>query len=289
MQIRGRNIGVCSWSLQPRDCQDLVAKVRSLGLEHVQLGLNHWMIDPEKPFDQDVQPLRDSGLQLTSTTISFPGEDYSTIAALARSAGFVPDEPWPFRREMAIRAGDLTAQLGLSSLEFHVGFIPFSSDPTYRVLVDRVREVATEIGKQNVNLLVETGQATGSEFLQFLNDTNCRNVGVNFDPANMLIYGSGDPIDAISILNRHIKHVHLKDALISPQPRVQWGTEVRLGTGKVNFAELFDALDEIDFEGPMCIERESGIDRLGDIRLAIDLLRQLESAEDDEVEPAGAV
>lgn len=282
MKIRGRDIGVCSWSLQPKDPADLIAKVRSLGLEHVQLGLNEWISNPDRAFDPDFQLLKESGLKLTSTTVAFPGEDYTSIASLARSAGFVPDESWPARRDMAIRAANLTARLGLHALEFHIGFIPSSNDPMYSVLVDRVRDVATVMSKDGVDLLIETGQATGSELLQFLNDTNCRNVGVNFDPANMLIYGSGDSIDAIPILNRHIKHIHIKDAIVSPRPRVQWGTEVRLGAGQVNILEFLDTLDEIDYQGPMCIERESGADPIGDIRIAIEVLREAGLPDNDE-------
>lgn len=281
MRVRDRDIGVCSWSLQPKDTDDLISKVRSLGLEHFQLGLHEWVKREDGQLDTEIAKLKDSGLEITGTTVGFPGEDYSSIAVLARTAGFVPDEHWPGRRDLTIRASRLTARLGLDALEFHVGFIPSSSDPFYQVLVERVREVAMAMKDDDVDLLIETGQSTGSELLQFLNDTNCRNVGVNFDPANMLMYGSGDPIDAVAILNRHIGHVHVKDAIAPSQPRVQWGTEVRLGTGQVNVPELLDALDEVDYTGPMCIERETGTDRMGDIRAAIELLRASERPDEE--------
>src|SRR5262245_11945134 len=141
MQVRGRDIGVCSWSLQPRDIGELVSNVRELGLEHLQLGLHEWVKRENGHLHGEMQQLKDSGLTVTSTTVGFPGEDYSSIAVLARTAGFVPDEHWPSRRALAIRASALTAEMGLKALEFHVGFIPSSSDPFYRVLVERVREV----------------------------------------------------------------------------------------------------------------------------------------------------
>jgi sugar phosphate isomerase/epimerase len=159
-------------------------------------------------------------------------------------------------------------------MEFHAGFIPTSSDPFYKTIVDRVREIATGLSQDNIDLLLETGQESASELLQFLNDLNCRNVGCNFDPANMILYGSGDPIEAISILGRHIKHVHAKDAVASNQPRMQFGKEVPLGHGQVGIQQFLDALDDVGYTGPLCIEREAGNDRLGDIRLAIEVLKE---------------
>lgn len=282
MRVRDRDIGVCSWSLQPKDTDDLISKVRSLGLEHFQLGLHEWVKREDGQLDTEIAKLKDSGLEITGTTVGFPGEDYSSIAVLARTAGFVPDEHWPGRRDLTIRASRLTARLGLDALEFHVGFIPSSSDPFYQVLVERVREVAMAMKDDDVDLLIETGQSTGSELLQFLNDTNCRNVSVNFDPANLLLYGSGDPISAITILNRHIRHIHVKDAIAPAQPRVQWGTEVRFGTGQINVEEFLDALDEIDYDGAMCIERETGPDRMGDIRAAIRVLQDADWDDDED-------
>lgn len=282
MQVRGCDIGVCSWSLQPKDTADLISKVKSLELEHLQLGLHEWVTRDPGEFDGVIGQLKSSGLTLTSTTVGFPGEDYTSIAILARTAGFVPDEQWPARRELAIRASELTARLGLNALEFHIGFIPSPSDPFYPVLVERVRDVAMEMKGHGVDLLIETGQSTGSELLQFLNDTNCRNVAVNFDPANLLTYGSGDPIDAIAILGRHIRHIHLKDAIAPARPRVQWGTEAKLGTGQVNFAEMFDALEEIDYRGAMCVERESGNERMADIEASLDYLEGLDWDETEE-------
>src|SRR5262249_59883502 len=105
----------------------------------------------------------------------------------------------------------------------HLGAVPPSNDPTYGKILSRVAEVADALAKLGVSLLAETGQETASELLQFLNDLRRRNVEVNFDPANMILYGAGDPIDAIRVLGRHIRHVHVKDATLSDQPRMKWG------------------------------------------------------------------
>jgi sugar phosphate isomerase/epimerase len=276
MKVRDHDIGVCSWSLKPTDTADLISTIKSIGLSHVQLALAPMLNKTDDDRDRELQLLRDSGLTVTATMIDFPGDDYTSIATIRRTGGLVPDEAWPQRRELALRAGKLTADLGSRLLSFHFGFIPTSSDPFYHVMVERARELAMSVAPLGVSLLAETGQEDSSELLQFLNDTNCRNVGVNFDPANMILYGVGDPIDAIEILERHIQHVHVKDAVPSTKPRVEWGKEVPFGAGEVGPEVFLDALDEIGYEGPLCIEREVGDDRVGAIKAGIQSLRDAE-------------
>src|SRR5690242_18014437 len=104
MRIAGHDVGVCSWSLKPRDMAELVTQLKSLGLSHVQLGLQELLFLDDKRKHQELGHLRDSGIQLTSTMISFPGENYSTIASIKETGGIVPDGDWEVRRQMAINA-----------------------------------------------------------------------------------------------------------------------------------------------------------------------------------------
>ncbi|HVT89566.1 MAG TPA: sugar phosphate isomerase/epimerase family protein [Tepidisphaeraceae bacterium] len=276
MRIDGHDIGVCSWSLQPKDIGDLIEKVRKLELGHVQIALAPLLAMDELQRNEEIHQLRESGLVLTGSSISFPGEDYSTIAMLRATGGLLPDDRWPARRDFALSAGELAAHMNVDFVEFHIGFIPASNDALYPGLVDRLTEIARGYAANKLNLLIETGRESASVLLQFLNDLNCRNVGVNFDPGNMVLYGTDDPISAVSVLNRHIRHVHLKDGVESNQPRVQWGQEVTMGTGEVDFGELLDAFDDVGYTGPLCIERESGDDRLAEVRAGIRLLKELE-------------
>ena len=122
---------------------------------------------------------------------------------------------------------------------------------------------------------METGQETAAELLQFLNDLRCRSVYVNFDPANMILYGAGDPVEAIGILGRHIRHVHVKDAVMSNQPRMTWGEEVPFGNGQVPPKAFLEALDRARYTGPLVIEREAGGDRVRDVLAAVNALRDV--------------
>jgi sugar phosphate isomerase/epimerase len=277
MQIHGHDIGVCSWSLKPKDLGDLFTKVRRLNLEHVQLAVGDFVSADEQRRAELISAVRKSGLTTTATMINFDGEDYTTIASIRRSGGYVPDDKWEARKAQTIEAAKITKELGVTRISTHVGFIPMSSDPMYRVMVERVGGIATELDDLGIVLLMETGLEPASELLQFLNDLPTRNVGVNFDPANMILYGAGDPIDAIRTLGRHIMHVHVKDARSSEHPGTQWGEEVPFGAGEVPAAEFHEALHEIEYAGPLVIEREAGEDRMTDVRTAIEALSRITS------------
>ena len=145
--------------------------------------------------------------------------------------------------------------------------------PGYPKLIERIREIATAFGDLGLDLLMETGQEQANELLQFLNDLSVRNVHVNFDPANMILYGAGDPIEAIQILGRHIRHVHVKDGILSKQPGLKWGEEVPFGAGQVGPVRFLAALKSVGYTGPLVIEREAGNNRLADVRTAIESIR----------------
>jgi sugar phosphate isomerase/epimerase len=273
MNIAGHDIGVCSWSLQPRGVEDLVEKVRVLGLGHIQLGLLELVMLDDKRKYHELGHLEKSGLKVTATMISFPGEDYSSIAIIRDTGGYVPDKEWDLRKQLTVQAAKLTAQLGAKLLTTHIGFVPPSNHEKYEVMIIRVREIATALSEHGLTLLMETGQEGDNELLQFLNDLSVRNVNINFDPANMILYGAGDPIEAVQTLGRHIGHVHIKDGTLSKQPGVIWGEEVPFGQGHVGPRRFLAALNEAGYRGPLVIEREAGKDRMGDVKAAIDAIR----------------
>jgi sugar phosphate isomerase/epimerase len=256
MKVRGHDIGVCSWSLRPSGMADLLEKVRRLGLDHVHLAHAPLLALDQATRDAELHLLRNSGVKITAGMIRFDGEDYSTLISIRKTGGLVPDADWPRRKDLALRAGTLAGTLGIAGLSLHAGFLPQSNDPAYSAMLARVCEIAEPLASMGVNLLLETGQETANELLQFLNDLRCQNVACNFDPANMLMYGAGDPLDAVAVVGRHIQHVHLKDAVSSDQPGTKWGKEVDLGRGQVPLLQILDALNDLGYTGPLVIEHE---------------------------------
>jgi sugar phosphate isomerase/epimerase len=156
----------------------------------------------------------------------------------------------------------------------HVGFVPHKGKPGYDTMLSRVREVAGILDRHGCTLIMETGQERAAELRRFLEDLAAPNIAINFDPANMILYGAGDPIEAIAILAHHIRHVHVKDATASARPGEAWGEEVPFGTGQVGAKRFLAALDGIGYRGPLAIEREAGEQRMQDIRTAIAALQK---------------
>src|SRR5687768_11232178 len=253
MNIAGHDIGVCSWSLHPKDINDLISQVKAAGLSHIQLGLAGLSVLTDQNKGQAIEALKKSGITLTGGMVGFAGEDYSTIADIRRTGGFVPDADWPNRRSITEKAARLGRELKVPHISAHVGFVPHKTeDPKqYQKIVDRIREIADWFDQFNLALLMETGQEKAEELLQFLGDLHRDNVHINFDPANMILYGAGDPVAAIRTLGEHIKHVHVKDANASPKPGEEWGEEVPFGTGQVNPAKFLDTLHSVGYQGPL--------------------------------------
>jgi L-ribulose-5-phosphate 3-epimerase len=269
MQVDGHDLAICSWSLRNEAMGDLVRSVKELGLNHLQLAIGPLLFLDDKRKFQELGHLRNSGIQLTGTMIAFPAEDYSTIARIRSTGGFMPDETWPLRKQITLQAARLSQELGAKILTTHAGFIPPSNHVDYAKIVARVSELAKALEPTGVTLTLETGQEEADELLQFLNDLPGKNVAVNFDPANMILYGSGDPIEAIYTLGRHIRHVHVKDAIESEKPGLDWGKQVSIGDGQVHLTKFLEVLKEIGYTGPLAIERETGSQTVEDLHAAI--------------------
>lgn len=269
-------IGVCSWSLQATGPNDLAEKVNALGLKRVQLGLTPHRDDPGA-WEGVQQILGKSGIQIVSGMFSTIGEDYTTPETIRRTGGVVLDQYWAENVELARHAAETAKAMGLAQVTAHAGFLPHEpSDPDFDKLSGRVAELAAIFAEKGCSLLLETGQETAETLLAFLGEMKKRgakNVTVNFDPANMLLYDMDDPIEALRGLAPHVEQVHVKDAR-RPAVKGQWGEEVVVGTGEVDWVAFVGILAEADFSGSYIFEREAGDDRIGDIKKGIATLTE---------------
>ncbi len=267
MKCKDWPIGICSWSLQT-DVAGVADTMDKIGIEHVHLGVRAALEDKGDDYLAAVQK---QNWTVSSTMIDFPQEDYSTLESIKITGGIVPDEYWEQSRRLFLGAVEVTVKLGVKYLAMHAGFID-ESDPAYtKKFYDRIKCLADAAGQKNIMLLLETGQETGEELKHFLEELDHSAVGVNFDPANMILYDKGNPIDAVRVLAPWIKHIHIKDATRTTQPGT-WGAEVPWGDGQVGTEAFLNVLKEIGFEGVLAIEREAGDDRSGDIKLAAERL-----------------
>jgi L-ribulose-5-phosphate 3-epimerase len=267
-------IGVCTWSLAIPDLGTTLATVKdTLKLGVVHLGFfDDSYKEPNKVFDT----VKASGLRVSATCVGFAGEDYTTIADIARTGGYMPDADFDQRLAKTAVVADITARLGTDLLSVHVGFVPEDrGDPKYAVMVERVRRVADAVAQHKVKLVMETGQESPEHLIAFMDAVGRSNLAVNFDPANMILYGVGEPVEAVTLLKSHIVHTHMKDAVWSKQPRQAWGEEVVLGTGEADIPRIVSKLRAFGYTGTLAIEREAGNQRLADIQEAIKLLKSL--------------
>jgi len=263
-------LAVCSWSLHPADPAELISQLGELEIPRVQLALDPlWRDDA---WADAGARLADAGIEIVSGMFGCEGEDYSTLESIRRTGGIVPDETWPANRRNIERAAEIAESLGIALVTFHAGFLPEApSDPSYDTLVGRMAELAGLFAARGIDLALETGQEDAETLDRFLDRLDVPSVGVNFDPANMILYGKGDPVAAAQRLMGWIRHLHVKDATAASAPG-EWGVEVPVGAGAVDFPALLGALDEGNFVGPLAIEREAGENRIGDIRAAKDLV-----------------
>jgi sugar phosphate isomerase/epimerase len=261
-------IAVCTWSLG-NDFDKL-----NILRDQTQLNHLHLAVTPATAADGDkyLSTIEKQGWQITSTMVDFPQEDYSTLESIKVTGGIVPDEYWEDNCKRIFDAIDITAQLGVKYLSHHFGFLDMEETAAAKKLFERAGIVGDKATEKDVQFLMETGQESADELLEFLNQLNHPAFAVNFDPANMLLYDKGNPIGAVETLASYIKHVHIKDALRTKTPGT-WGAEVIWGTGEVGVYDFLNTLKKINFNGALAIEREAGDDRLGDINKAISVLQ----------------
>ncbi|MCD6392711.1 MAG: sugar phosphate isomerase/epimerase [Planctomycetes bacterium] len=260
-------VGVCSWSLQT-DIAGVAAAMDKIGLESVHLAVGPAVGDDRARY---VEAVRKQSWIVSCTMIDFPQEDYSTLETIRRTGGIAPDDCWEANRRRFLEAADVTAELGVGYISTHIGFIDHTREEYTRKFYDRTKCLADAAAEKGLSLLLETGQESAVEMRQFMQKLNHPAIGINFDPANIILYNKGEPLEAIHILASWIKHVHIKDAVRTKEPGT-WGLEVPWGIGEVGVEQFLRTLRKVGYKGTLAIEREAGDDRFGDIAHAAKVL-----------------
>ena len=276
--VDAERIGVCSWSYQ-RPLREVADEMAKIGVKGIDLALTpfvapdgrHGVEEGEEALAFAKAQFASGAWRLFATMISFPQEDYSTLDTIRKTGGVVPDDCWPRNREIAAAAAELSGTLGAPYMLFHAGFLDESNPAAYAAYVERVSFVRDACARAGVQLILESGQETAEDLARFLRDVP--GLYVNFDPANMILYGKGRPMEALETLVPWIRKIHVKDADATAVPGT-WGTERPWGEGQVGGAAFIDALNGLGFTGNLTIEREGGDDRAGDIARAAARLRE---------------
>ncbi len=183
--------------------------------------------------------------------------------------GLVPRATRQGRMDAMKRCSDLAAKAGIRAFQTHCGFIPENpADPLYRETIDAIRDVAGHCRANRQDFLCETGQETPVTMLRVVTDVALDNVGVGLDTANLILCGTGNPVDALEVFGKQVRSIHAKDGRFPTDPK-NFGQETPLGEGKVDFPRFLRRLWECGYRGAITIEREiPGERQVEDVRRA---------------------
>ncbi|MGC9972960.1 MAG: sugar phosphate isomerase/epimerase family protein [Bryobacteraceae bacterium] len=256
-----------------RDPENAIRTVQELGLPTCQVAVGSF--EPELA-GRLRGALDRYGVEATSVVAGGPGPEGYDFYQGPLTIGLVPRATREARIARVRQTSDFAKKCGIPAVQTHCGFIPENpNDPVYKEAVDAVRQVAAYCRKNGQSFRCETGQETPVTLLRTIRDVGLDNVGVNFDPANLIMYGKADPVEALDLLGPLVLGVHAKDGLYPVDPK-NLGREVPIGQGKVDFPRFIWRLKGLGYRGPLTIEREvSGPKQIKDVRAAKAYLEKL--------------
>jgi L-ribulose-5-phosphate 3-epimerase len=247
-----------------KDPEAALAKVHELGLPTSQIFVDE--------FDGDLvnrlrESLQKNQIEATSVVVGGPGKEVWDFYQGPLTIGLAPKATREARIAHIKKASDFAKQCSIPAVQTHCGFIPENpNDPLYKELIAALRDVVSYCKRNGQNFRYETGQETPITLVRAIGDVGLDNQGVNFDLANLILYGKANPVDAIEILGPYVQGIHAKDGMWPTNPK-QLGEEVPIGKGKVDFPRIIERLKQLNYRGAVTIEREvSGPQQLEDVR-----------------------
>lgn len=274
--VKELEIGAMFWA--GRDPQVVLQEVKSLGVRCGQLGIpGDYNLDGAAV--QWKAALEAENFALVTVFCSYNGENYADIPTVQATVGFIPKATREERLARTLAVSDFAAALGVKSIALHVGFVPEDTgDADYVAVREMVRQVCDRAAKNGQTFALETGQEPAPVLLSFLKDCVRPNLKINFDPANMILYGTGDPILALDVLGSEVVSVHCKDGDWPPKDIAgALGCEKALGQGSVSIDKFINKLKQVGYRGTLNIEREAEnqAQRLADMKMAVGLLKRV--------------
>lgn len=230
--------------------------------------------------DGTVSKLREAltkyGVEVSCAVATGPPPEVYDFYKGPLTIGLVPRQYREARIARIKQVSDFAKKAGIPALQTHCGFIPENpNEPLYTETVKAIRTVAEYCKQNGQTFRCETGQETPITLVRAIKDVGLDNVGVNFDVANLILYGKANPVDAVELLGPYIMGMHAKDGLYPTDIR-ELGREVPIGQGKVNFPVLIGLLKKAGYQNPVTIEREvEGAKQTNDILAAKAFLEKL--------------
>lgn len=248
-------------------------KIREMQLDSCQVCIWNTDFYTEENAKAILDAKAATGIKVSALWAGWSGPSVWDFVDGPLTLGLVPAVYRFARMKELMAASDFAEKIAISDVITHVGFIPENlNDPDYIGVVSAIRYVANYMKAKGQFFLFETGQETPTTLLRTIEDVGTGNLGINFDTANVILYGKANPVDAAAIYGRYVRNMHCKDGEFPVDGR-NLGHEVPLGQGKAHMAEVLKILWEAGYKGPLTIEREiSGEQQIRDIEMARDYL-----------------
>lgn len=258
---------------------EAIKKAKEIGATGLQVYSTSGELAPENMTEEKIaefnKMVADAGLEVS--------------ALVGDIGGFAIVENNEANVEKSKRIMDLALKLNCNVVTTHIGVIPEDkNDPMYRVYQDVCNELGAYGDEIGAHFAIETGPETSQTLFDFLESLDSKGVGVNYDPANLVMVTGDDPVAGVHILKDYIFHTHAKDGVrhkpVDPHAVYHGGTnldmdqyfeEVPLGQGEVDWPNYLKALEDIGYRSFLTIERETGDQPIEDIKLAVDFLKEI--------------
>jgi len=247
-------IGLVVWIGEGQSIDAAIRRVHRLGLPTCQIGFRHLTAEVVAPVKE---ALSKYGVEATAFSEHGPGQRIFDFYRGPETIGIVPPTTRPARIANLKLAADVAARCGIPAIHTHCGFIPENpNDPLYPQAVAAVKEVAEHCRERGTIFLCEAGEETPTTLLRLIQDVGTGNVFVNLDLANLILYGKGNPVDAMTVFGRYVRGVHAKDGLFPTGTR-ELGKPVPFGQGDVDFPAIIKRLRQVGYTGSLTIEMET--------------------------------
>ena len=243
-------LGVISAANNPEE--DL-KKVRDLGFSACQLSIGTYSPGLAKRL---VKTLDNYKIQPTTLICMGPGAYKWNLVEGPSTIGLVPREMRAERVKRLHEGIDFCKAAGIPSVHAHFGFIPEDpKDTLYLEFVDVMKPIGEYALKQGIDILFETGQETPVTLLRAITDIGTGNLFVDYDPANLVMYGKANPYDGLKVIGKYVRGFHAKDGTYPVNPN-ELGKEVPIPEGEVDFPGIFATLKKLNYPGTITIECE---------------------------------
>jgi sugar phosphate isomerase/epimerase len=258
-------VGVQVYLNQP-NIDEKLSKVRNMGFDYFQLCIWNQSFFTKEIAEQIVAACEKYSLKISSLWCGWSGPTAWNFTEGPITLGLVPPEYRFQRMNDLMRGSDFAKMINVDKMATHVGFIPENlTDPNYLPVVAAVKTVANYCKKNGQHFLFETGQETPITLLRVIEDSGCENLGINYDTANLILYGKANPVDGLDVVGKYVMDVHAKDGDY-PTDGKHLGKERKIGEGRVDFPKIIEKLKALGYDGTITIEREiSGEQQTKDI------------------------